>query len=256
MSDMLPRPEPRDRFRRALRAHIMAQAPGALAPRETTWSRFQHSVTRPALAAAAVGLIIVAGTGKAAADSLPGDAAYPIKLAAEQVQLAFALDDATRLRALAEQADHRLAELTEAISTRTDKAPAAGDAYATAVRALTVAVDRVRSQPNVSEDKKTAAGDVVDAAYQKHEQVLGDLEELVSPSQRSDVDRAKQESDKLHPSDRPARTPEPTDRPDRTRSPQPTRTAPPSRSPEPTGTASPESTQGERNFTPAPPVRR
>ena len=274
MSNMLPRPEPRDAFKRALRAQLMAQAPGVLARRETAWSRLQRGLLmpalRPAFVVAAIALLIAAGTGKAAADSLPGDVAYTIKVAAERVQLTLALDDTTRLRILSEQADHRLAELAEAVSARPHSAPAAEEAYATAVKTLTGAVETVRTQPNVSEAKKTAAEDVVDAAHQKHAAVLDDLKNTVSPAEQPDVERALLESDKLHPSGRPARTPGPTNAPERTRAPQPTRTAPPSRSPDqnnngnddpgqPTRTPDPArtpSTQGERGFTPAPPVRR
>src|ERR1700681_4258303 len=168
MSDVLPRPKPRDAFKRALRAQLLAQAPSLLSPRETTWARVTGAVLRralrPAMVAAAIALLVVGGAGKAAADSLPGDAVYPLKIAAEQVQLAFATDDSTRLRLLAEQSDHRLAELAAAVSARPNSAPAAEDAYATSVQTLTVAVETVRSQPNVSADKKTAAEDVVDAA--------------------------------------------------------------------------------------------
>jgi hypothetical protein len=272
MSGMLPRPEPRGAFKRALRAQLMAQAPGALARRETAWSRFQGSLLRPALIAAAIALLIVAGTGRAAAGSLPGDAAYPLKVAAEQLQLAFAPDEGSRLRLLAEQADHRLAELAKAVSARPNSAPAAEEAYAKAVKTLTVAVEAVRTQPNVSEDNKNAAEDVVDAAHQKHEAVLEDLKNTVSPSQQVEIERAKDESDKLLPSGRPARSAGPSNAPERTRTSQPTRTPPPPRTPEPAEpkhgddqpgqpTRTPEpagapETPKERSFTPAPPVRQ
>lgn len=273
---VLPRPEPRDAFKRALRAQLMAQAPGILAPRETVWSRFvgtRGAWLRPALVAAAVVLLIAAGTGKAAADSLPGDAAFPLKRAAEQLQLAFALDDTTRLRLLAEQADHRLAELAEAIAARPEKAPVAETEYATAVKTLTNAVDVIRSQPNVSEDKKNDAEDVVDAAHQKHLEILDQLKKRVAPSKRAEVDdeidRAKNESEKLRASDRPAVAPGASNRPARTRSPQPARTAQPTRTPEqqnnddnegqparsPQPTRTPGS-EGGRAVTPTPSPRR
>jgi hypothetical protein len=272
MSDMLPRPEPRDAFKRALRAQLMAQAHGAQAARETTWTRFWGGLLRPALVLAAVALLVAAGAGRAAAGSLPGDAVYALKVAAERVQLAFAIDDSTRLRLLAEQADHRLAELAEAWSTRPTNAPAAEDAYAKSVKALTVAVEAVRAQPNVTDDKKNAAEDVVDAAHQKHEAVLDELKNKVGPSQQGEFDRAREESDKLHPSGRPARTPGPSNAPERTRSPQPARTATPSPAPEgkndddeqptqsPKQLRTPEpsrtpTTHGERSFTPEPTVR-
>jgi hypothetical protein len=237
MSDMLPRPEPRDEFKRALRALLMAQAPGVLAKRETTWT-FWTGLLRPAMVAAAIALLVAAGAGSVAAGSLPGDAVFPLKVAAEQVQLAFALDDGARLRLLAEQADHRLAELAEAVSARPRSAPAAEEAYATAVKALTAAVDAVRSQPNVTDEKKSAAEDVVDNAHEKHEAVLDDLQRKLSPAEPPEIERAKQETDKLHASGgtrtlQPARTTTPSRTSDdhqqestatpRTRTPEPTR---------------------------------
>jgi hypothetical protein len=257
---MLPRPEPRNAFKRELRARLMAQAPGILA-RETTWSRFRGSLLlRPAMVAAAITLLIIGGAGRAAAGSLPGDVAYPLKIAAEQVQLALALDDSTRLAILSQQADHRLAELAESVSHRRGNTSAAEDGYAKAVNTLTTAVEAVRTEANVSDDKKAAAEDVVDAAHQKHELVLDDLSAKVSGTDQPEIERARQESDKLHPSGRPARTPEPTARPDRSRTPataSPSRTpeqriVAPTRSPFPSRTPSPS---GERTETPEPTVR-
>jgi hypothetical protein len=225
MSDMLPRPEPRDPFKRALRAQLMAQGPRVLARRETAWTSLQRAWLKPAVAFAAVALLLVGGTTKAAADSLPGDFTFGLKLAAEQIQLALALDDSTRVSVLAEHADHRLAELAQAIITRPDAAPTATDEYAAAVARFTAAVDALRGKPGASEEKRTAAEDVVDAAHEKHEAVLDALE-TDTPGAAEGLERAKQEADKLHASDRPVPTPAPADRPDRTRSPQPTRTSP------------------------------
>lgn len=234
MSDMLPPPEPRDAFKRALRAQLMAQAPGVLARRKTAWSHFQGSWLKPAVAFAAVALLLVGAAGKAAADSLPGDVAFGLKTAAEQLQLALALDDTSRLRLLSDDADHRLAELSRAFTTRPDAAPTATDEYAGAVARFTAAVDALRGKPDTSADKRTAAEDVVDAAHAKHEAVLDELEKTAPAAAQQGLERAKQEAAKLHASDRPARTPDPSERPDRTRSPQPTRTAPPTRTAEPT----------------------
>ena len=257
MSSMLPRPEPRSAFRRELRARLMAEAPGILA-RETTWSRFRVLLLRPAMVAAAITLLIAGGAGKAAAGSLPGDVAYPLKIAAEQVQLALALDDTTRLKVLSEQADHRLAELAESVSDRRGNTSAAEDGYAKAVNTLTTAVEAVRTEPNVSVENKTAAEDVVDAAHQKHELVLDDLSTKVSASEQPEIERARQASDKLYPSGRPA----PTTRPERTRTPA---TASPARTPDqrivaPTRTPSPPPSrtpgaQSDHPETPDPTVR-
>jgi Domain of unknown function (DUF5667) len=242
MSDMLPRPEPREPFKRALRSQLMAQASTALVRRETVWSRFQHGLMRPALAFAAVILVLVGGAGKAAADSVAGDLTFGLKTAAERLQLAFAFDDTTRLVLLSDDADHRLAELSRALTTRPEAAPTATDEYAAAVARFTAAVDALRGKPGASADKRTAAEDVVDAAHLKHEAVLDELKRSAPESAQGGVERAKLEADKLHASDQPARTPEPSDRVDPTRSPQPTRTAPPARTTEPARSSDPART--------------
>ena len=240
MSDMLPRPEPREAFKRALRSQLMVQAATTLARRETIWSRFHGSVMRPALALAAVVLVLVGGAGKAAADSLPGDTVFGLKAAAEELQLALALDDTTRLRVLSELADHRLAELAQALTARPESAPVATREYAAAVARFTAAVDALRGKPDSSTDKRIAAEDVVDAAHLKHEAVLDELERSAPDSAQQGLERARQEADKLHASGRPTRTPEPSEQPDETHTPQPTKT--PSRTPEPARTGRPTET--------------
>jgi hypothetical protein len=250
MSDMLPRPKPREPFKRALRAQLMAQAGTTLVRRETVWTRFQRGWMRPSLALAAVALLLIAGTGKAAADSLPGDAAFALKRAAEQVQLVFAIDDTTRLRLLAEQADHRLAELTESIATRRPAVVVAQREYASAVAKLTQKVDDLRGQTGVSDDRKNAAEDLVDDIHLKHSAVLQELKNQGAADDQGDIDQAKDESDKLHASDRPARTADPSTQPERARTPQPTRTVT-ARTPEPARTAEPTDQQ-ERTETPQP----
>jgi hypothetical protein len=241
VSDRLPRPEPRDAFKRALRAQLMAQAPTVLskaqpplARRETAWSRFQVSFMKPALAVAAAVLILIAGAGKAAADSLPGDLAFGLKMAAEQLQLGLALDDSTRIKLLSEDADHRLAELTRAITTRPDAAPTATTEYAAAVARFTAAVDALRGKPDTSADKRTEVEDVIDAARAKHQAVLDELEKTAPADAQPGLERAREEADKLRPSGPP----------DRPKAPQPTRTQPARASETPRG--------GEPTRTPLP----
>jgi uncharacterized protein DUF5667 len=251
MSDMLPRPKPRDAFKRSLRAQLMSQAPSVLSPRESAWSRmagsFLRPALRPAIVAAVIAVLVFASAGKAAADSLPGDAAFGLKVAAEQLQLALALDDTTRLRLLAEQADHRLAELVEAVSTRPSASPTATDAYAAAVKRFTDALDALQGTPGTSVDKQTAADDVVDAAHAKHEAVLDELEKTAPESAQHGLERAREEADKLHPSGRPARTVEPKDTPEPNETAEPTRAA---RTAAPTRAAEPS--RGGSSHSPAP----
>jgi len=228
MSQRLPPPRPRDAFKRALRAHLMAQAPSVLGRRETVWSTVRRSGwsgwsgswLKPAAAFAAIAVLLVGGAGVAAADSLPGDPAFGLKTAAEELQLALTFDDGARLRVLAEAADHRLAELSRAVTARPESAATATDAYAAAVAQFTAAVDALRGKPDTSADKRIEAEDVVDAAHAKHEAVLDELEKSAPATAQDGLDRAIQEADKLHPSDRPASGP------DHVRTPQPARTPP------------------------------
>jgi hypothetical protein len=219
---------------------------------------FLRPVLRPAMVAAVIALLVFASAGRAAAASLPGDAAFGLKVAAEQLQLALALDDTTRLRLLAEQTDHRLAELAEALSTRPSAAPTATDAYAAAVQRFTEALDALRGKPGTSADKQTAADDVVDAAHLKQEAVLDELEKTAPESAQQGLERARKEADKLHASGRPARTLEPKDTPEPNETPEPARapkTATPTSAAEPTRGSSPTRTPDnaeERSLPPAP----
>ncbi len=229
MSDRLPRPEPKDAFRRALRSRLMAEAAVTLRPRETA---SRPVWLRPALAAAAIVLIVALGAGSAAADSLPGDLAFGLKRATEELKLSLAIDDSTKLKTLADQADHRLAELARATSDRPAAAPTASAAFTVAVQRFTAAVVALRGKPGATEDKRAEAQDVADAADAKHEAVLGELERRASPETKPDVERAKNAVDEHRPSDRPTNTAKPP------RTAQPPRTPEPTETPEPTRSGS------------------
>jgi len=100
VSGQLPRPEPREAFKRTLRSQLMAQASTALVRREAVWSRFQRGLVRPAFAFAAIVLVLLAGAGKAAADSFAGDPAFGLKAVADQdprTWTAVAIDDGQRM---------------------------------------------------------------------------------------------------------------------------------------------------------------
>ena len=242
---MLPRPEPRDEFRRALRGRLMAEARTVLVPREPIWRRFQRLWLRPAVAFAAVALLLTTGTGIAAAGSLPGDPAFALKRAAEDVQLALTLDDGAKLRVLAEQADHRLAELSKASTERATAAPTASAAYAEAVAKLTTAVDALRGRPEADESKRDEAKTVADSARVKHEIILNELQRTAPEDAQDAIEHAKRETEKIRPSDDPARRPGsvPTKSPERTVRPTETpkvgETAKPTETPEARRTSEP-----------------
>lgn len=197
---MLPRPEPRDAFRRELRGRLMAEVRVAFAPRENAWTRVLRSWLRPAVAFAAIAIFVVTGSGLAAAGSLPGDPAFALKRAAEDVQLAFAPDDSARIEALASQADHRLAELSTATTERPAAVPTASAAYAEAVAKLTAAIEALRGTSDPGATKADAARLVAERASAKHIIVLDDLEGRVSDEARDSIERAKHEAESLRPS--------------------------------------------------------
>src|SRR4029077_9890757 len=91
-------------LRRQLRWSMLA-APVNLRREASTWSRL--GALRPALAAVLVIALLAAGGGSAAASSLPGDPAFALKRAVEDVQVALAPDDASRLDTLVTQSDRR-----------------------------------------------------------------------------------------------------------------------------------------------------
>jgi hypothetical protein len=166
----------------------MREAAVTLAPkrRDTAWTAW----LRPAFAAGLAALVLIVGAGSAAANSLPGDAAFPLKRAIEEVRVALTFDDVERVRVLAELADQRLSEL-EQVASRDDKAPTASDEYAQAVARFRAAVDAL--QQAAPEDKSEAAQDVADAAREKHEFVLEQLKDRLSEKAKDNVDRATEE---------------------------------------------------------------
>src|SRR5437763_14883580 len=115
MEPRLPEPKLRDEFRRELRARLMQEAVSALAPRPrgTAWSSF----LRPALGVGLAGILLAAGAGTAAAGSMPGDVAFPLKKAVEDLQVTFTFDDVRRVTLLSEIADRRLADLQRVVDS-------------------------------------------------------------------------------------------------------------------------------------------
>ena len=189
MSDRrLPEPRMRDEFRRELRARLMREAQLTLVPRrrETAWTAWM----RPALAVGLAAVVLIAGAGSAAANSVPGDAAFGLKRAIEEVRVALAFDGEVRVRVLAEIADQRLSEL-ERVASRDDKAPTASEEYLAAVARFRAAVDAL--QEAAPEDRRDVAQDVADAAREKHELILEQLRERLSERAKDPVERAIEE---------------------------------------------------------------
>ena len=187
----LPEPQLRDEFRRELRARLMREAAVTLTGkrRDNAWTAW----LRPALAVGIAALVLIAGATSAAAGSVPGDPAFGLKRAIEEVRVALTFDDVERVRVLAEIADERLSELAK-VATRDDKAPTASAEYAEAVTRFREAVDTL--QQAAPEDKSALAQDVADAAREKHEIVLEQLKDRLSEKAKDSVDRALEEERK------------------------------------------------------------
>lgn len=224
----LPEPRLRDEFRRELRAKLMVEAQTALAPRrDTAWT--VRRLLRPAMAFAAAALLLVGGAGAAAASSVPGDPAFVLKRAVEDIQLNLTFDDVQRVRLLAQLADRRLTELQD-VAGDEGKAPVASQEYAEAIARFRSAVDTL--QHAAPQEQKDKAQDVADTAREKHEPIVDDLQNKVPESAKPALERAIEEEQKATPEE--AKDPSRTPRPERSRTPQPSATPRSSGSPHPT----------------------
>ena len=245
MDPRFPDPKMRDEFRRELRARLMQEAPSALAPRRGTAWTFLRS---PALGVGLAGILLVAGAGTAAAGSLPGDAAFPLKKVIEDVQVNLTFDDVQRVQLLAQIADRRLDELQK-VAGRSDKAPTASEEFAQAVARFRAAVDAI--QQAAPADKSEKVQDVVDAARAKHEAVLDEVQQKVEDEKARDaIERAKDEENKDTKGERDSQKNDPKKSPRPARTATPTRTSRPS--PSVTPRASERTTAPGRSATPRP----
>jgi len=237
----LPEPKMRDEFRSELRARLMREAVTALAarPRGTAWT-----FLRPAAGIGLAGVLLITGAGTAAASSVAGDAAFPLKKAFEDIQVTLTLDDVQRVELLGQIADRRLAEL-KTVADRADESSAssASEEFAAAVARFRAAVDAI--QQAAPADKSDQVQELVDAARGKHEAVLDEVQKkLDSPTANDAIERARDEEDRDTESDRNEKDNDPEN------TARPTRTPAPSRTPRPSSdqraTETPRATQTAR----------
>jgi Domain of unknown function (DUF5667) len=182
---VLERPVIREQFRKELRGRLMSEAAVLLAPRPS-WFSFP-AILRPAFAAAAILVLVLAGATTAAASSLPGDALYAVKRTSEDVQVALTFDQVARMELLARLADRRLEELAEIANQRPSSAPTATQQYADAVERFADALDDLRNAD--SEDKRNAAQALAEAAREKHKAVLDAVRDQLPEVDQSDVQK-------------------------------------------------------------------
>ena len=199
---VLDRPVMREQFRKELRGRLMSEAAIVLAPRPS-WFSFP-AILRPALAAAAILVLVLAGATNAAASSLPGDPLYAVKRTSEDVQLALTFDEVARMQLLARLADRRLEELAEIAKERPSSAPTATQEYADAVERFANALDDVRNADN--EDKRNAAQALAEAAREKHKAVLDAVKDRLPQVDQNDVQKViDREEERTAPNDNPGR---------------------------------------------------
>lgn len=220
----LPRPAPREDFRKRLRADLMNEAVALAEERRSRRSPgarlagFWSAGRRPVVVAAALLVLLLGGTGAAAAGSLPGDPAYGLKRAAEHIELALASTSEARVRVLAAQAQRRLDELARA-AERSDKAPTASAEYEAAVERFREAVEALRAAE--PQEKREAVEELVEAARDKHVPVLEQLKERVPEAAQRGIERALEEHRKLAPAGVPGERPgKPSEQPRVTESPR------------------------------------
>jgi uncharacterized protein DUF5667 len=220
----LQRPQLRAEFRKRLRADLMNEAVALAEERRarsrSLGQRISALLLAPQLRAVAVVatlvILLAAGAGAAAASSLPGDPAFAIKRAAEQVEVALAPTPDARVKVLAAQEERRLDELERTVS-RPERAPTASAEYEAAVRRFAAAVEALRTAP--ADERHEDVEQVVEAARDKHIEVLEELRERLPASAQPGIERAIEVQERIvvpagpapHPSTRPERTPGPGD---------------------------------------------
>lgn len=165
-------------FRSDLRSRLLAQVgPVAQARRSTPWWALR--IQRFALAGVAVVAMLFGGTGLAAAGSLPGEPLFEVKRAAEELALALAFDDETRVQRLADQALARLAELRRA------DGPGKSAAALESARALGRLAEVQRAGGTNAPASENAA-----EAREQAESVLRDLEDRLPAEAAEGIRRA------------------------------------------------------------------
>lgn len=171
--------EERSGFRADLRSRLLAEVgPSAALRRTAPWWALR--VPRPLLAGLASFALLFGLTGSAAAGSLPGEPLFEVKRAVEELALALAFDDETRVERLAAQASARVAELE-----RAREGAGRSAAALEAARALERLTGAQRSS-----DPGTSASDTAESARDSAESVLRGLEQRLPAEAADGIRRA------------------------------------------------------------------
>lgn len=181
-------------LRGQLRSSLLA-AP-LVSPRRASSGLARLGWLRPALAAAVILALLAGAGGSAAASSLPGDPAFALKRAAEQVQVALAPDDLARLDTLVAQTDHRLGDLETATATRQSAIAPATDEYLAAVAREDAALATVSAKP--ASAVRDAAIGRTSAASADHIAMLQSLASRLPDAAQHGIQRAIEAQQAVH----------------------------------------------------------
>ena len=187
---------PRPEFREELRSYLLTAPVAVESPRRSPVGWPRVLALRPALAAILVLVLVAAAGGAAAATSLPGDPAFALKRAVEDVQFTLATDDAARLNTLVTQSDRRLADLETLVSRRSAAVGMGTDEYAAAVTRIDEALSRVVALPASSEREAALAR--ASAASTDHLARLQALATRLPDAAQRGVQRAIEVQQRVH----------------------------------------------------------
>lgn len=171
-------------LRRDLRGAILAAPYAPARRRDTAWTMR----LRPVLAVLVVFAVLAGGAGSAAAGSLPGDAAFGLKRAVEEVQVTLAPSDTARLDLLVAQSGRRLDELETLVSRGSGAVALGTEEYTAALARVKQMLATVANEPATSE--RDAAVARAQAAVAAHVARLEALAPKLPDSARQGIERA------------------------------------------------------------------
>ncbi len=181
-------------LRARLRASLLA-APVAPA-RRAGFGWLNLPALRPVVAIALVLALLAAGGGSAAASSLPGDPAFGLKRAVEEVQVTLARDDVARLDTLVTQSDRRLGDLETAAAVRPSAIAPATDEYRAAIGRVDATLTTLLTQP--ATPARDAAIARTSAASADHLAMLQALAARLPATAQQGIQRAIEAQQAVH----------------------------------------------------------
>lgn len=171
-------------LRRDLRGAILAAPYVPARRRDNAWTMR----LRPVLAVLVSFALLAGGAGSAAAGSLPGDTAFGLKRAVEDVQVAIAPDDTARLDLLVALTGRRLDELETLVSQRSGAVGVGTAEYADALARVQQMLTTLANEPATSQ--RDAAIERAEVAVAAHVVRLEALATKLPEAAQQGIERA------------------------------------------------------------------